>query len=186
MEKLIVENLLSKEDFMLLVLILSGFIGLCILFSLIVLFSSIVIEVKQFTFQNYDEKGIFAKPIKQYHIEIKFSLFHKWNIGKLIINEEKVRKWHLKEKLTKVDRKALAEKLPSKKEMLKQVKRINLELEEFILQMNIGTENAILTSGIVYLLGSILSILFAKTIKRIYRQETPIQNYTSLHEPQFI
>ena len=133
-----------------------------ILPPIILVFSTIKIKVKELTFSNVQTKQI------KYDYVINFELhfLNKIRILKTTLNPEKVKninnKVDIKQKIEDMN---LNEKTLNKKEIKEVIKKLNVKLEQIHLDLEIGTEDVLFTSGIVAVIASFLGILFAKVIK---------------------
>lgn len=97
-----------------------------------------------------------------------------------------MRKIYSSKKLENIDLKKIRKKVPFNKETINVLKHIKLKIEEFKLKMNIGTEDAVLTSYIVAIIASILSIILPqlvdkKDIKKCKYIINPIYNNNLLN-----
>lgn len=135
-----------------------------ILLTLVIVFSSIRINIQKFNFfkkekekLNYDYKVI---------VELKF--LGKVKIAKSIINPEKIRKLNkrtnIKQIVENIDFKKVKNNLPNKKENERLFNKMNIELKKFHLSLDIGTWDVIVTSAITTLIASFLGVILAKVI----------------------
>lgn len=129
---------------------------------IIVIFSTIKIKVKELNISNIQTKQIRY----DYVIDFELLFFDKIRIIKTTLNPDKVKsinnKVDIKQKIEDMN---LNEKTLNKKEIKEVIKKLNVKLEQIHLDLEIGTEDALITSGIVAVIASFLGILFAKVIK---------------------
>jgi len=147
-------------------------IGIVILF----IFSRLEIELNNIKV-NIDEKGVKAN--KRYSIKVMLYVLKYINILKIEINNKKIKKINLKKYAKNIDfSKININKLLLKKEVWNDAEKINTEFKNLDLKVEIGTENAFLTSIIVTLIASGLGIILKDKINN-----TDIQKYIII--PQF-
>ena len=92
----------------------------------------------------------------------------------------------MKEKFINIETEIIQGKKPINKNILKVIKKIKLDVKELNLKIDLGTENAALTSMIIAIISSILAIFLRKKIKSTEEQYfiiTPIyqnRNYLNI------
>lgn len=137
------------------------FLILCIL---LIIFSTIKIDIRKFKFDNerLDNK-------LDYYFYIELYFFDKIKIFSLMLNKEKVQrlnqKMNIQNKIKDIDFKKVKRDLPSKEDFKKIVKKLKIKIDEFHLILKVGTEDVIITSAIVTGIASALGIILAKLIK---------------------
>ncbi len=139
-----------------------------ILISLVIVCSTIKIDVQKLKFSNGERRNL------QYDylifLELRFLNYIK--IMKLTLTPQKLKalneKVKINEKLQKIDVKDIKKDLPNKSEIKELGKKLNLKLEEFHLNLEIGTKDVIITSAIIAILASVVGILLPKCIKRYH------------------
>ena len=129
------------------------------------IFSKINIEIINFKFNSQRKRHI----NKDYQIIIKLKAFGIIPIFKFNITKTKLEKMRLQEKVKNIDLKLL-ENNKFDKEILKSIKNIKVSIKKFNLHLDIGTENAGLTSLIVPLISTLLAILLQKNVKEFINQ----------------
>jgi len=67
--------------------------------------------------------------------------------------------------------------LPDKKEAIEIIKNLKVEVAKLNLNLEIGTEDVIITSGIIAVLSSVLGIVLAQTIKKYDREKHKYEIY---------
>ena len=139
--------------------------------AILLLFSKIRIEIINFKFISLNKRHI----NKEYKFVLKLYILGKIPILKINITKTKLEKQKIKEKIEKIDMKAIQDKVKVDKNFFKAIKKINLKIEKFNLNMEIGTENATLTSVIVPAISTIIAIYLRKKIKNYENQTFIIQ-----------
>lgn len=161
MEKLI-EN--SQKEGLILV-----FLFICIaiiLLGIILFFSKIRIEIINFRFDSQLRRHI----NKDYKIIIKLKAFGLIPIFKINITKTKLERMRLKERIKNIDFDILENNYKLDKRMLKAMKNLNLSIKNIQLHIDIGTENASLTSIIVPAISTIIAIVLRKKMKHFENQ----------------
>ena len=139
--------------------------------AILLLFSKIRIEIINFKFISLNKRHI----NKEYKFVLKLYILGKIPILKINITKTKLEKQKIKEKIEKIDMKAIQDKVKVDKNFFKAIKKINLKIEKLNLNMEIGTENATLTSVIVPAISTIIAIYLRKKIKNYENQTFIIQ-----------
>lgn len=134
---------------------------LLIFILLIIYFSKIQIQIINFRFSSTIKRHI----NKDYKFIIKWYIFNKVQVMKLRITKTKIDKMQFKNKMEKMNLKKLKEQNKYEKKALKAVKILDIQIKKINLNIDIGTENAALTSMIVPLLGTIISIVLKNKSK---------------------
>lgn len=161
MEKLIESS--QKEGLILV------FLFICIaiiLLGIILFFSKIRIEIINFRFDSQLRRHI----NKDYKIIIKLKAFGLIPIFKINITKTKLEKMKLKEKIKNVDFKVLEDNHKLDKKILKAIKNLKLSIKNINLRLDIGTENATLTSIIVPAISTVIAIVLRKKVKKFENQ----------------
>jgi len=144
---------------MVLVLFFLGLIALIFLLIILTSILSIQIDIRNFKF--YKEENIDKRINKDYEIFIYGYILKKIKIFKYKIKNKKFSKKYFQKIKNKLDFSILKSFVSNNFDDLN-VKFF--EIENLNLSLNIGTENVILTSGIVTFLNIFISIFLAKTI----------------------
>ncbi len=137
-----------------------------ILFVIILIFSKIRIQIINFKFNSQLQRHI----NKDYKIIIKLNAFGLIPIFKINITKTKLEKIKWKEKIKNIDFKLLEDNYKLDKRILKAMKNLNLSIKNINLHIDIGTENASLTSIIVPAISTIIAIVFRKKVKKFENQ----------------
>lgn len=146
---------------------------------LLLIFSKIRIEIINFKFSSITVRHI----NQDYKIIIKLYVLSKIPILKVDITKTKLEKLKLKEKIRKIDFKALQNKNSFDKRIFKAMKKANIAIQDIHLKMQLGTENAALTSMIVPVLSTIIAIILRKKVKETSNQSfeiTPVYSNQNL------
>ena len=142
-----------------------------IIIAILLLFSKIRIEIINFKFTSLNKRHI----NKEYKFVLKLYILGKIPILKINITKTKLEKQKIKEKLEKIDIKAIQNKIKIDKNFFKAIKKINMQVKKINLNMELGTENAMLTSVIVPAISTIIAIYLRKKIKNYENQTFIIQ-----------
>lgn len=137
-----------------------------ILFVIILIFSKIRIQIINFKFNSQLQRHI----NKDYKIIIKLNAFGLIPIFKINITKTKLEKIKWKEKIKNIDFKLLEDNYKLDKRILKAMKNLDLSIKNINLHIDIGTENASLTSIIVPAISTIIAIVFRKKVKKFENQ----------------
>ena len=136
---------------MLFFLILFGIIIVWIIFSIIILLSTIKVEIENLRIGNIKIK-------KEYNIKISINVFNKIKIFAINLNKDKLKKISTSKQLQKIDIQKLSKKVSINKEDLKVLKHIKPVIEKLQLYIDLGTEDAVLTSYLIAIIASIIGI----------------------------
>ena len=156
-------------------------IGLLIILVIIVT-SKIRFQIKDFEYSLINIKHVNPK----YKMQISWFIFGKIPIVRIDIDKTKINKLKIKEKITNIETEIIQGKKPINKNILKVIKKIKLDVKELNLKIDLGTENAALTSMIIPIISSILAIFLRRKIKSTEEQYfiiTPIyqnRNYLNI------
>ena len=147
------------------------FIFVLILIIVLLVFSRIRIEVINFKFSSQTKRHI----NKDYKVIIKLCILKKIPILKVNITKTKLEKMKIKEKIKNIDFKIIQNKNKFDKNAVKAIKKSNININKINLNLEIGTENATLTSVIVPAISTILAILLSRKIENPKNQLFIIQ-----------
>lgn len=147
------------------------FIFVLILIIILLVFSRIRIEVINFKFSSQTQRHI----NKDYKVIIKLCILKKIPILKVNITKTKLEKMKIKEKIKNIDFKIIQNKNKFDKNAIKAIKKSNININKINLNLEIGTENATLTSVIVPAISTILAILLSRKIENPKNQLFIIQ-----------
>ena len=161
------------------------FLLVLIIFLMILLIfitSKIRFEIKRFEYSLVKKEHVNPK----YKIQLSWFVFGKLPVIKIDIDKTKLDKLKMKEKIISVETEIIQGKKKIDKNILNVIKKIKIYVKKLELKIDIGTENAALTSMIIPALSSILAIFLRKKIKSKEEQffiVTPIyknQNYLNI------
>lgn len=147
------------------------FIFVLILIIVLLVFSRMRIEVINFKFSSQTKRHI----NKDYKVIIKLCILKKIPILKVNITKTKLEKMKIKEKIKNIDFKIIQNKNKFDKNAIKAIKKSNININKINLNLEIGTENATLTSVIVPAISTILAILLSRKIENPKNQLFIIQ-----------
>lgn len=137
----------------------------------ILIFSKIRIQVVNFRFSSQTRRHI----NKDYKIIIKLYALGFIPILKINIMKAKLEKIKLKEKIKNINLSYL-EKNPSfNKEIWKAIKKLNISIKNINLHVDLGTENASLTSVLVPVISTVIAIVLRKKVRNFENQIFMIQ-----------
>ncbi len=157
MEKLILNP--GKEE---LILVFIYFVLIIFILILLFIFSKIRIEIDNFEF-NSQLKGFTNK---NYKIYFKLYILKFIPILKIKIDDKKIRK-KLKEDKFKAKTQKIEQDILSKKIQIGEFKNLDFEIKKFNLNLELGTENAFLTSMLIPIISALISILLGKKSKDV-------------------
>ena len=143
-----------------------------ILINIILILSKIQIQVRNIRFNS---SGIKRKLNKDYKIIITMYILKKIPILKINITQTKLEKLQLKEKVRQAEIDIIQNKKKIDKEILKELKKIKIQIEYWNLQLLLGTEDAKITALIVGYLSIFLGIYLNKKISKHENQKFNIQ-----------
>lgn len=129
-------------------------------------FSKIQIQIINFRFCSQAQRHI----NKDYKVVIQLCILGFIPIFKMNITKLKLDKINLKEKMKKINLKALEENTYFNKEILKVLKELNVSIKNINLHIDIGTENASLTSIIVPAISTIIAIVLRTKVNNFKNQ----------------
>ena len=121
------------------------FLFIFIIFLLLLIFSKIRIEIINFRFLSQCKRHV----NKYYKIIVKLCILNKIPILKINITKTKLEKLKIKEKVKNIDFKAIQKNSNFDKDFLKAIKELSINIQNISLNVELGTENATLTSIIV-------------------------------------
>lgn len=148
------------------------FLFVFLVFILILLiFSKIQIQIDNLSFSSNRIRHI----NNDYQIIIKLLVFSKIPIFKYNITKTKLEKLRLKEKVRNMDFKILKNRNKFDKKMLKATKKINISIKKIKLYIELGTENASLTSIIIPIVSTVIANIFYKKVENYKNQNFTIK-----------
>lgn len=154
---------------MVLVFILIGIIILAYLILTVFLLSTLQIDIENLKIGNKEK--INENNIKdEYEIKITVKFLNRIPILWLKLNNKKIRKISNSKQLEKIDLKSMKQNIRFDKKTLKTIKEviksIKIKILELNLRIDLGTEDAILTSYLVAFIASILGIILPHIIEK--------------------
>ena len=157
-------------------------IGLLIILVIIVT-SKIRFQIKDFEYSLINIKHVNPK----YKMQISWFIFGKIPIVRIDIDKTKINKLKIKEKITNIETEIIQGKREINKNILDIIRKVRFDnVKKLKLKIDLGTENAALTSMIIPIISSILAIFLRKKIKSTEEQYfiiTPIyqnRNYLNI------
>ncbi len=142
-----------------------------ILISMLLIFSTIQIEIKNFKFRSQLPRHI----NKDYEIIIKLLILKFIPVLKVNITKTKLEKLKLKEKIKDLDLKLIQNNKQFDKKALVAIKELNIGIKKIKLYVDIGTENASLTSIVVPTISTVIAIILHRKVKKFENQKFQIQ-----------
>ena len=143
-------------------------ISIIILISIIFILSSIEISIENLKFSVPKIENRILND--QYQISIGIKL-KKIKILKINITKTKLEKLKLKDKTQILEEKLMKNKNKFDIEFIKILKQLKIKIKKLDLEVNIGTENASLTSYLVGIISTILALLLKNKIEDCNKQK---------------
>ncbi len=159
---------------MILVLIFLGVLAIISLIIFILMLSTLRLEVKNLELSNTN-----GTTDQNYEAKISINLFNKIKIASIKFNNERIRKIYTKVKLNKIDIQKIKQNFNIKDTKI--IKNLKPELIYLNLKLDLGLEDVILTSSLVFVISTAISILLPHIVKK-YSKE----NYEYIIEPLYI
>lgn len=137
-----------------------------ILITIILLFSKIKINVNKFNYLSINPKNRKT----DYNIIIQLIILKKFPILEIkfnknnIIKIEKIKR-KIKNKFETFDFTEIKKNKEVKKKILKIIKKLKIDIDKINLNIEIGTENAVLTSFIIPIVATLLTYILKNNIK---------------------
>ena len=136
--------------------------------AVLIIFSKFKIEIINF---NFSSEKIENRHInKDYKIIFKLYILKYLPIIKINITKTKLEKIKLKDKMKNLDMKLIENKNKFDKEFFKTIKDIKYTIKNINLRIDLGTENASLTSFIIPIISTIISIYLQRKIEKFKNQ----------------
>ncbi|MCI8636724.1 MAG: DUF2953 domain-containing protein [Clostridia bacterium] len=142
-----------------------------LLIGFIVFYSKIQIEIDNFKFCSISKRHL----NKDYEIIVKLYVLGLFPILKIPITKTKLEKMKVKEKIKNIDFKAIEENPRLNKKIIETIKSIEFSIPKINLYIEIGTENASLTSIIVPTISAIIAIILRQKVKKVKNQKFIVQ-----------
>lgn len=148
---------------MVLVFILLSIIILLWMLFTIFLFSTFQIEIKNLKIGNKENN---SRIKDNYEIKITLYFLQKVPFFWFRLNNKKIRKISNSKQLKKIDIKALERKVKFNKEIVEAIKNIKIKISKLNLKVDIGTEDALLTSYLIAFIASIIGIILPHIVEK--------------------
>lgn len=142
-----------------------------LIFGIIIFFSKIQIQIDNFKFCSSSKRHL----NKDYEIIVKLRALGLFPILKIPITKTKLEKLKVKEKIKNINFKAIEENPRLNKKIIETIKGIKFSISKINLYIEIGTENASLTSVIVPTISTIIAIIFRQKVKKVKNQKFIVQ-----------
>ena len=142
-----------------------------LLIGFIIFYSKIQIEIDNLKFCSISKRHL----NKDYEIIVKLYVLGLFPILKIPITKTKLEKMKVKEKIKNIDFKAIEENPRLNKKIIETIKSIEFSIPKINLYIEIGTENASLTSIIVPTISAIIAIILRQKVKKVKNQKFIVQ-----------
>lgn len=149
---------------MVLVFILLGIIIVILLIFVILLLSEIQIEIKNLKIGNKEEKKGRIKD--KYEVKITLYFLEKIPILWFRLNDKKIRRISKSKQLEKIDLKAIEKNVKFNKETIQIIKNIKIKISKLNLRIDLGTEDAILTSYLIAFIAGMIGIILPHVVQK--------------------
>ncbi len=157
MEKLII--LLKEGDILV-------FLFIFLIIMLMIITMKIKIKCENFKFKSLEKEHL----EKDYKIEIIIYIFRIIPIFKFKITHKKIKKALNNEKIRKVVNKQKIEIIENKKDIdikyIKDIKNIKIQIDEMNLNIELGTEDAAITSFIIPVISTFIALFISRKIQK--------------------
>lgn len=145
---------------MLFFLFVLGIIIINLVILVILILSTLKIEIINLRIGN-------IKIEKDYNIKISIKMFNKIKIFSTNLNKEKIKKLSNTKQFKSIDIKRIKNKVFLDKKDIKLLKKIIPKVEKLKLYIDLGTEDAVLTSYLIAIIASSIGIILPYTCKNI-------------------
>lgn len=146
-------------------------LAVLLIILIILVFSKIQIQLLNFELSLINK--IHINP--NYEGELKWYIFSKIPIFKIKLNKNIIKKFKLKEKFIDFDIKIWEERKKFDKDFFKIIRKLEFYIKQLNLKIDIGTENAALTSIIVSIISSVIALFLRNKIRTDEEQYFIIQ-----------
>lgn len=150
------------------------FLFIFLIIIILLIFSKLQIQIVNLEFKSKSQLEMNRHINKNYKIIIKLYILSEIPIININITKTKLEKIHLKEKmknkLKDIDKQLIKNKNMFDKDFLKAIKKINMKIKKINLNIELGTENAALTSIIVPTISTVIAIILRKKIENYENQ----------------
>lgn len=142
-----------------------------LIFFIIIFLSKIQIEIDNLKFCSTSKRHL----NNDYKIMVKLCALGLFPILKIPITKAKLEKMKVKEKIKNIDFRAIEENPRLNKKIIEAIKSLKFKILSSDLYIEIGTENASLTSIVVPAISTIIAIVFRKKGKKLKKQRFIVQ-----------
>ena len=149
---------------MVLVFILLGIIIVILLIFVILLLFEIQIEIKNLKIGNKEEKKGRIKD--KYEVKITLYFLEKIPILWFRLNDKKIRRISKSKQLEKIDLKAIEKNVRFNKETIQIIKNIKIKISKLNLRIDLGTEDAIVTSYLIAFIAGVIGIILPHVVQK--------------------
>lgn len=137
-----------------------------ILITIILLFSKIKININKFNYLSINPKN----KKKDYNIIIQLIILKKFPIFEIKFNKNNIMKIEkikqkIKNKFETFDFTEIKKNKEVKKKILKIIKKLKIDIDKINLNIEIGTENAVLTSFLIPIVATLVTYILRTNIK---------------------
>lgn len=146
------------------------FLFIFIIIILSFIFSKIKIEIINFEYNSSNKQ----QEKIDYKIIIKFCLFNKIQIIKMILTQDKLEKLKVRQKVKDIVIKALINKGKIDIKISNSIQKIKISIKRLSLKIDIGTYNAAFTAIIVGVISAITSIILRNKVENYRNQKFKI------------
>ena len=162
---------------MVLVFIFLGLIMFLAILMLVLMVSTLKVKIKDFRIEN-------CKNNKRYKIYIQLYLLNKVKIFSFKIDSKKLNKLSKSNSFKNIDFQRFKENMPSKKVIFNGLKILNFKIDKFKLNLQIGLEEAEVTSYVVATIASLIGIIIPRFVdnkENVKYNIIPIYNQNNLN-----
>lgn len=150
---------------MILVFILLGIIIFILSITIILLLSIVQIEIKNLKIGNKEHFNN-SRIKDEYEIKITLYFLEKIPIIWSKLNNRKLRKIYTNSNLQKVDFSKLKGKAKFDKDAVEMIKNIKIKVSKLKLRIDLGLEDAIITSYLIAIISSIIGIILPHIVEK--------------------
>ena len=162
---------------MILVFIFLGLFDFIALLIFILMLSTLKVKIEDFQIENY-------KNNKKYKIYIQLYFLNKVKVFSFKIDSNKLNKISKSSRLKNIDYKKIKNRFPSRSYVIKGLKILNFKIDKFSLNVQIGLDEADITSYIVATTASLIGIVIPRFVDNknsIEYNIIPIYNQNNLN-----
>ena len=154
---------------MVLVLFFLGTILLLSVLTFLILLSTLRIDIRKLNIiTDANRENKLKKDILMY---VGIYLMGRWKLLEIKIDNEKLKKINVKEKIKKIDIQKLKQEKLIDIDSLKQFKKLPIDVEKFNLNLSLGTIDLNLTTVINFIIILIVSMILPRIIVKYYAEK---------------